>query len=109
MFPTTSLLFGLLAACSPDKGDGETGSAGETADTSNTGDSSDTDTDTDTDSGGHESGDTALASLHGTAPQVAVTMPDFSATNRDGTARGPADLTGHPTALWFYPAAFTSG
>jgi hypothetical protein len=33
----------------------------------------------------------------------------FSATNRDGTARSREDLLGHPTVMWFYPAASSYG
>ena len=33
----------------------------------------------------------------------------FSATNRDGTARSQEDLLGHPTVMWFYPAASSYG
>ena len=111
MIGPTTLLLGALAACRPPKDDtantsetgdsptetgDSTGDSAETRDTSETGDSA-------------ETGDTAVATLHGTSPDSPVPVPDFSATNRDGTSRGPADLMGHPTALWFYPAAFTGG
>ena len=49
------------------------------------------------------------AKLHGTAPKLPVVAPDFVAHNSDGAARGKADLLGHPTVLWFYPAAATPG
>jgi hypothetical protein len=45
----------------------------------------------------------------GVAPDSPVALPDFTATNRDGTGRGPADLRGSPTVMWFYPAANTYG
>ena len=61
------------------------------------------DADTDTDS------DTLPADLNGTPPAAAVPAPEFVATNRDGTPRSRPDLTGHPTVVWFYPAAMTSG
>lgn len=92
----TSLLLTLLLACGPeDKGTpadtarSETGrpDSGETA----------------------ETGDTAVVSLHGSPPSEAVPLPEFTATNRDGSARGPSDLVGHPTVMWFYPAAGTAG
>ena len=36
--------------------------------------------------------------------------PDFTqAKNSDGTAVSKADLVGHWTVMWFYPAALTSG
>jgi len=63
----------------------------------------DADTDTDTDS------DTLPPDLNGTAPAMAVPAPEFVATNRDGTSRSRPDLIGHPTVVWFYPAAMTSG
>jgi peroxiredoxin Q/BCP len=48
--------------------------------------------------------------LHGTRPPSSVGMPpSFQATAHDGTARGPRDLLGQPTVLWFFPAANTSG
>lgn len=49
--------------------------------------------------------------LHGTAPPVAkrTPAPAFAARNRDGSARGQADLLGHKTILWFYPKASTPG
>jgi hypothetical protein len=63
------------------------------------------------DSGTDDSGtdlDTAL-SYNGVPPDAPVALPDFSARNLDGAARGPADLRGHATVLWFYPAAGTYG
>jgi hypothetical protein len=63
------------------------------------------------DSGADDSGtdlDTAL-SYNGVPPDSPVPLPDFSARNLDGAARGPADLRGHATVLWFYPAAGTYG
>lgn len=36
-----------------------------------------------------------------------IEAPQFNATNRDGGARDRDDLIGHPSVLWFYPAAFT--
>ena len=99
-------LFGLMVACSPAK----TGDDGhETADTSGTHETGDSSVDSAGDSSVDSAADTALASLNGTAPEDAVVIPDFSATNRDGSGRGPEDLRGHPTALWFYPAANTGG
>lgn len=64
-----------------------------------------------TDTGADDSGtvlDTALT-YNGVPPDAPVALPDFSARNLDGSARGPADLRGHATVLWFYPAAGTYG
>jgi peroxiredoxin Q/BCP len=76
--------------------------AADTADTADTsGDSTD-------------SGDTGEDSelpdgLHGTPPKAAVPAPYFEAANYDGSLRDHDDLVGHPTVLWFYPAATTGG
>jgi hypothetical protein len=71
----------------------------------------DTDTVADTDDGDDPEIDTDVDfdSLNGDVPDEALPLPSFSATNRDGSARGPDDLRGHPTVMWFYPAAGTSG
>jgi hypothetical protein len=47
--------------------------------------------------------------LNGTVPDTALPAPEFVATNRDGGARAREDLLGHPTVMWFYPAAATAG
>lgn len=74
-------------------------------------DSSNPDTDTDTqveDSGDPiDSGD--VASLYGVPPKNPIPLPEFSATNRDGSSRGPENLEGVRTVLWFFPAAGTYG
>lgn len=59
--------------------------------------------------GSTDTADTAVAGLNGTAPASDVPPPDFTATNMDGAARTQADLLGHPTVMWFYPAAATAG
>lgn len=67
-----------------------------------------------------DTGDTAAADTGDTAWDTAVELngnwaaertpaPEFAATNRDDTARSRPDLIGHPTVMWFYPAAGTSG
>ena len=64
------------------------------------------------DSEGVETGETALDTsqeLNGSWPEEAVPLPSFTALNRDGSERGPQDLTGHLTVMWFYPAAGTFG
>lgn len=48
--------------------------------------------------------------LYGAAPAVALAAPVFSGvSNRDGTPRTQVDLIGHPTVMWFYPAAASGG
>lgn len=55
-------------------------------------------------------GDTAPApTLNGTPPDAPVALPTFTARNQLGEARTDADLRGHPTVMWFYPAAGTFG
>lgn len=41
--------------------------------------------------------------LVGEAPDSPVSLPQFQATNRDGSLRYPTRLVGHPTALVFLP------
>jgi hypothetical protein len=67
---------------------------------------SDTDTDTDTDA----DTDTLPVGLNGTPPLQPVPPPaNFSVVNRHGENKGPTDLVGTPTVMWFYPAAATGG
>ncbi|MGB0590279.1 MAG: hypothetical protein ACPGU1_11410 [Myxococcota bacterium] len=47
--------------------------------------------------------------LHGTVPGAALPAPEFVALNSDGSARGPEDLMGKPTVMWFFPFAGTPG
>jgi hypothetical protein len=47
--------------------------------------------------------------LFGTEPGDARAAPTFRATADDGTPRDRDDLLGHPTVMWFYPAAATGG
>jgi hypothetical protein len=54
--------------------------------------------------------DTAPLVLNGTVPPAALPVPAFSdVVNQDALARTQADLVGHPTVMWFYPAAATAG
>lgn len=47
---------------------------------------------------------------HGVRPDDPLPLlADFSATNRDGSARGPEDLRDGPTVIWFFPWADTPG
>ena len=51
-----------------------------------------------------------LTVLHGTLlEQPKPMVPAFGATAQDGTPRDVADLMGHATVLWFFPAANTGG
>ena len=47
--------------------------------------------------------------LNGIVPENALALPQFTATNYDGSSRTAEDLIGNPTVLWFYPAADTAG
>jgi len=47
--------------------------------------------------------------LNGTVPPQPLAAPHFTARNRDDTSRSRPDLIGHPTVMWFYPKANTSG
>ena len=91
-----SLMFAL--ACG---GDSTTGTAGTDTGASDTG------------SGATDSGPatevTDTVSFYGTAPAEPVPLPDFAAINQYGEPRGPDDLLGHATVLWFYPLAETPG
>lgn len=63
----------------------------------------------DTDDSGGIDSDVDFDALNGERPDELLALPEFTATNRDGSARGPDDLRGHPTVMWFYPAAGTAG
>ena len=96
----------LLFACTPLDLD----SAGQVADSSGADTSSH---DSATDSGSGDSADTSdsinTGDLHGTVPTESLPAPEFAAINRDGSARSKPDLVGHPTVIWFYPLANSSG
>ena len=73
-----------------------------------------------TDDGGTDDGDDAGSgddgtadidwdSLNGDVPTDPVSLPEFAATNMDGSSRSREDVLGHPTVMWFYPAAATAG
>lgn len=54
--------------------------------------------------------DTALyGDLEGDRPDEYLEAPEFSARNQHEEERGQDDLLGHPSVLWFYPMANTSG
>lgn len=89
------LSFLLVLGCGDkDTADGDSAAPADTADAS-------TDTEPnlpDTDTG-----------LYGTYPESPKEAPEFAATNLDGSARSREDLLGHPTVMWFFPAANTYG
>ncbi len=73
-------------------------------------DSGETDTEVvDTDGVDTDSVDTDVVVLNGTVPAESIDAPEFAAVNRDGSSRSRVDLIGHPTVVWFYPAAGTGG
>ncbi len=47
--------------------------------------------------------------LYGHAPSAPLAAPAFAATNRDGATRDRDAVLGHPSVIWFYPAADTPG
>ena len=61
------------------------------------------------DDGSGDDGSVDLGSLNGSVPDNPQELPDFVATHYDGSARAREDLLGHPTVIWFYPAAATGG
>lgn len=99
-----------LSACRPDTPallDSDSGiadSGGVTVDTADTGDGAAVDS-ADPDTAAPDPGD----GLHGSAPDPAIPLPAFTATNRDGTPRGPENLIGNPTIIWFYRDAGSAG
>ena len=73
---------------------------------------SDADADADADSDADADADADIElppGLNGTVVDPRLPPPTFAATNRDGGARGPDDLLGSPTVIWFFPAARTYG
>ena len=96
------------SAAGTDGVDGSDGSDG--ADGSDGSDGSDGTDGTDgSDGSDGADGSDGGSATNGTPPDRAVPAPDFVATNRDGTGRDREDLLGHPTVIWFYPAAGTAG
>jgi hypothetical protein len=103
--------------CTPaDKDDGESADDGTTTEEVEDSDGGDGDDGSDGsgdggsgDDGSGDDGSTDLDSLNGDVPDDPPPLPEFSATNSDGAARSREDLLGHPTVMWFYPAAATAG
>ena len=56
-----------------------------------------------------EESEIVQGSLNGTFPAEELALLDFSAENSDGTTRGKDYLIGHPTVIWFFPYAQTTG
>jgi hypothetical protein len=55
------------------------------------------------------SGEAVAPALIGTRPIQPVALPAFTARNSDGTTRTADAVRGHPTVVWFFPAAGTPG
>jgi hypothetical protein len=108
---TRALLLVLAVGCSGGKDD--TSDLAETDTDTDTDSDADSDSDTDSDSDSDTDTDTGTMvlpdGLHGTPPDSPLAAPEFTATAMDGTPRSQPDLVGHPTVLWFYPAAGTGG
>ena len=51
----------------------------------------------------------AAGALHGERPAAPISTPEFKALDQHGQPRTKAALLGHPTVMWFYPAAATAG
>ncbi len=47
--------------------------------------------------------------LNGAEPDELLAAPSFEATAHNGELRGQEHLLGHPSVIWFYPLANTSG
>jgi hypothetical protein len=98
------MMLALWLACTGQKCEDDTGGCGASGESAaDTADESGGETQ---ESGG-ETGEPA--SYNGTEPITAIPAPTFEATNRDETVRTRDDLLGHPTVVWFYPAANTGG
>ena len=52
---------------------------------------------------------TAPDGPHGEVPAAGIVAPAFAAVSHTGAPRSRADLLGHPTVVWFFPAAGTPG
>lgn len=100
---------GLTVGCASSKEETSTTTSSSSATTGGdptTEDTADSGSDGGGDGGG---GEIDWDALNGDVPAVAVAIPEFSARNMDGAARAREDVLGHPTVMWFYPAANTSG
>ena len=106
---TWMVCLGAAVGCASPKNESTTTSSSTSATTG--GDPSTEDTaDSGSDGGGDGGGgEIDWDALNGDVPAVAVAIPEFSARNMDGAARAREDVLGHPTVMWFYPAANTAG
>ena len=50
-----------------------------------------------------------LEDLNGVLQDPPVELPDFQVVNYDESPRSKDDLLGHPTVVWYFPAAGTPG
>ena len=66
-------------------------------------------TDTETEATDTETETELPEGLSGTVPDSSLPAPEFQATSNDGSSRGPEDLIGQPTVVWFFPLAGTYG
>ena len=60
-------------------------------------------------SGGGPAPRSAASGVHGAVPEAGQSVPEFAALSHDGSTRSREDLLGHPTLIWFFPAAGTPG
>lgn len=89
---------------------GEDGSSGADGGTAGDGEDGGDGTDgADGDDGASGGDDGEELVLNGVAPETPVPLPEFSARAQDGSPRGPSDLRGAPTVMWFYPLAASAG
>ena len=105
------LLPGVLACSGPDSKDDNSDATGDDGGTDGGGTGDDGGAGDDGGSGddGGTGDDWSDLELNGDWPDEAIPAPEFTVTNRDGNSRTREDLLGHPTVMWFYPAAASSG
>ncbi len=101
-----TLVLSALLACSGGDGGGDADGGATDGGVADGGTTDGGTTDGGTTDGGADGG---TADLNGSVPDEALPAPDFAATNMDGAARDREDVLGHPTVMWFYPAAGTAG
>ncbi len=51
----------------------------------------------------------APGALRGEQLAPPIVVPEFAAVSHTGAPRSRSDLLGHPTVMWFFPAAGTPG
>ncbi|MBA2320104.1 MAG: hypothetical protein H0V89_03015 [Deltaproteobacteria bacterium] len=104
----TPWIFAALLACGGDAPSSDADPiSGDDAPVTGTGDPSPPDEEPET---GPTVSDPSPHVFYGTVPPVALAAPVFTdVVNQDVALRSQADLLGHPTVMWFYPAAGTGG